>query len=251
MIEIRDLHIQFDGRTILEGINMSVPAGTNLVLLGKNGSGKSVLLKTIAGLINSYSGSVRVGQIEARDYHGLMKKTTDNTDRPSVAYVFQKGGLFDSMNVYDNVAFGLRRRGVEEDRISGIVESSLARVGLAGSEFKLPSELSGGMQKRVGLARAVCFNPDIILYDDPTAGLDPVLSDSIADLILEIRGSLSSTSIVVTHDLKVVEKIADRVALLYGGRIVFEGLGGDFFRTDDPFAKQFIAGDIEGPIDIY
>lgn len=251
MIEIRDLHIQFDGRPILDGINMSVPTGTNLVLLGKNGSGKSVLLKTIAGLIDTYGGSVLVGQTEARDYHKLVKNTMESKEHPSVAYVFQKGGLFDSLNVFENVAFGLRRRGVEEDRIRGIVESSLARVGLAGSESKLPSELSGGMQKRVGLARAVCFNPDIILYDDPTAGLDPVLSDSIADLILEIRGSLSSTSIVVTHDLKVVEKIADRVALLYGGRIVFEGSGGDFFRADDPFAKQFIAGDIEGPIDIY
>ena len=180
-----------------------------------------------------------------------MRKTAGNTDQPSVAYVFQKGGLFDSLDVFENVAFGLRRRGVDEDRIRGIVESSLARVGLAGSESKLPSELSGGMQKRVGLARAVCFNPDIILYDDPTAGLDPVLSDSIADLILEIRGSFSSTSIVVTHDLKLVEKIADRVALLYGGRIVFEGSGEEFFRADDPFARQFIAGDIDGPIDIY
>jgi len=251
MISIKDLSIQFQGRTVIDGISLDIPQGNTMVLLGKNGAGKSVVLKTIAGLIPRYRGSVKVGQTEVHNYNWFASADRDRSVQPSIAYVFQKGGLFDSLNVFENVAFGLRRRGMNDERISEVVTAAIARVGLAGSEQKLPSELSGGMQKRVGLARAVCLDPDIILYDDPTAGLDPVLSDSIADLILEIRGSISSTSFVVTHDLKVVEKIADRVALLYDGRIVFQGTSSEFFSGNDPFAKQFIAGDIEGPIDIY
>ena len=168
-----------------------------------------------------------------------------------IAYVFQKGGLFDSMNVFDNVAFGLRRMKVEEESIEKMVVNSLARVGLRGNEQKMISELSGGMQKRVGLARALCFNPNIIFFDDPTAGLDPILSDSIIDLILEIKNSLKTTSIIVTHDSKLLQKVADSIVLLYNGKIVFEGDSGSFLSKSDPYARQFIEGDIEGPIDIF
>lgn len=250
MIEVRDLRISFNGTPVLSGIDLSVKRGELLALLGKNGSGKTVMLKAVAGLIPGYSGSIRAGGVEMREYFGGAKSPADG-GMPSVSYVFQRGGLFDSMNVFDNIAFGLRRRKLDESSIAEKVRESLAGVGLGGNEHKLPSELSGGMQKRVGLARAVCLNPDILLFDDPTAGLDPILSDSIADLILEIRRSYPMTSIVATHDLAIVRKIAGRAALLYGGRIVFTGDTEEFFHGGNPYARQFIEGEIEGPIDIF
>lgn len=244
MISIEDLVVEFSGRRVLDGISLNVPAGGLTVLLGKNGSGKSVLLKTVMGLIQPGSGAVRIGD---------GAHSADGKEDPTVrmGYVFQKGGLFDSLTVFDNVAFPLRRQGMGEDDVLGIVTGILDRVGLAGSEIKFPSELSGGMQKRVGLARAVCINPEILLYDDPTAGLDPILSDSIAELMLDIRRNYRTTSIVATHDLKVAEKIADEIALLYGGKIVFRGARGDFFGEVSAFARQFRTGDAEGPIDLY
>ncbi len=245
MISAKKVRLGFGGRMVLEGVNMHVPAGGRTALLGKNGCGKSVLLKCFAGLLAGYEGEITIGERDAREAAGT------GAARPSMAYVFQKGGLFDSMNVFDNVAFGLRRRGVPEGRVGELVTGALDRVGLAGSEMKLPSELSGGMQKRVGLARAICLDPEIILYDDPTAGLDPILSDSIADLILDISKASSATSIVVTHDLRLVRKVARDVALLYDGRIVFQGGTKGFFSKEDAFARQFIDGEIEGPIDIY
>jgi phospholipid/cholesterol/gamma-HCH transport system ATP-binding protein len=155
------------------------------------------------------------------------------------------------MNVFDNTAFGLVRMGADPEDVRERVLSSLKRVGLAGSENKLPSELSGGMQKRVGIARAVCMEPDIIIYDDPTAGLDPVLSDSMADLMLEIKDSTGAASVVATHDLHIAEKTADTIILLYGGRAVFNGDCAGFFSKQNEFARQFIDGDSEGPIDIF
>jgi phospholipid/cholesterol/gamma-HCH transport system ATP-binding protein len=245
VITAAGVRLGFGGRMVLEGVDLRVPRGGRTALLGKNGCGKSVLLKCFAGLLSGYEGRITV---DGRDQGAMDGGVATG---PSMAYVFQKGGLFDSMNVFDNVAFGLRRRGMREDRAGEIVNESLARVGLAGSELKLPSELSGGMQKRVGLARAICLDPDIILYDDPTAGLDPILSDSIADLILEISDASSATSVVVTHDLRLVAKVAREVALLYDGRVVFHGDTESFFSKEDPFARQFIEGEIEGPIDIY
>jgi len=252
MIKLKDLHISFEKKVVIDGIDLDVPEGASLVILGKNGSGESVILKAIAGLIASCNGVIKINNLDISDFYSAR----DNTEQESIddfrlAYVFQKGGLFDSMTVFDNVAFGLRRMGVSRESIDEKVMTSLARVGLKGSETKLPSELSGGMQKRVGLARAVCLNPNIILFDDPTAGLDPILSDSIADLILEIKESLNTTSIIVTHDLKVAEKVSDSIALLYNGKIVFQGAGEEFFSGNDLFAKQFIEGEIEGPIDIF
>jgi phospholipid/cholesterol/gamma-HCH transport system ATP-binding protein len=244
MITIRDLRISFGGKPVLDGINLEVPAGGLAVILGKNGSGKSVLLKAVAGLLGGYEGSISINGIEARD-------AGSTAGRFGMAYVFQKGGLFDSMSVFDNVAFGLRRRGRDEPALGAAVSEALRRVGLSGNDEKLPSELSGGMQKRVGLARAICLGPDIILYDDPTAGLDPILSDSIADLILEISAADQATSMVVSHDLKVARKIATMIALLYNGKIVFSGSAEDFFSGENEYARQFIRGDIEGPIDIF
>lgn len=245
MIRIQNLTISFDDIRILENINIEVTKGDLLVILGKNGCGKSVLMKSIAGLIQHYSGSIFINDTD------ILNMSTQKTSMSIYGYVFQKGGLFDSMSVYDNIAFGMRRNNTEEETIRSTITRLLERVGLQGSEDKVPSELSGGMQKRVGLARAICQNPDIILYDDPTAGLDPILSDSIADLILDIKNNNRTTSIVATHDLKVAQKIADRIALIYNGSIVFSGTSNDFFSNNNEFARQFINGDIEGPIDIY
>jgi phospholipid/cholesterol/gamma-HCH transport system ATP-binding protein len=252
MLKIENLHIDFDGITVINDVSFSVPQGKTHVLLGKNGSGKSVILKAIAGINRIFNGSVYIHGKNLLDFY-LARDSFQEQGLSSerLAYVFQKGGLFDSMNIFDNVAFGLRRIGLQEDDISQRVLASLKRVGLAGNEKKLPSELSGGMQKRVGLARAVCMEPSIILFDDPTAGLDPVLSDSIADLIIEIRESLQTTSIVATHDLKVAEKIADDVSLLYGGTFVQSGPKEEFFDKSSSYARQFIEGSIEGPIDIF
>jgi len=243
MINIKDLSVIFENKTILKNINLHINRGRTIVLFGKNGSGKTVLLKVLAGLIESYSGTIEI--------NGQDIKNGKAGSQTTMSYVFQKGGLFDSMNVFENVAFPLRRAGKNADEISRIVSDSLNRVGLSGNESKLPSELSGGMQKRVGFARAICTNPDIILYDDPTAGLDPILSDSISDVIKEIKDAYKSTSFVVTHDIEVARKVADEIALLYKGELVFDGPAPDFFSKNNPYARQFIEADLQGPIDIF
>lgn len=249
MIDIKDLAISFEERNVLNGIDLTVGEGETLVLAGRNGSGKSVLLKIVAGLIRGYSGSVKIKNSDIKDLYSSGAAITPGSFK--IAYVFQKGGLFDSMNVFDNAAFGLRRMGLGEDEVADRVLKVLERVGLKGSEYKLPSEISGGMQKRAGLARAICIDPDIILYDDPSAGLDPILSDSISDLIVDIKRDSRGTAIAVTHDLAVAEKIADRIALLYEGRIVFSGPPDAFFKKDNEYTRQFIEGDPRGPIDIF
>ncbi len=251
MIGVKNLSVSFPGKVVIDDVSFQVNQGETVVIMGKNGSGKSVLLKSIAGLIDEYKGEI---QIDGKDIKELFKKTSDASKKEvrdcMMAYVFQKGGLFDSVNVFDNAAFGLRRMGVAEEEVSERVKSALERVGLKGAESKLPSELSGGMQKRAGIARAVCMKPGVILYDDPTAGLDPILSDSIADLMLEIKSSLNTASIIVTNDLKVARKTADRIALLYSGRFVTFMETEDFFSETDHYSKQFIRGEIDGPIDI-
>lgn len=248
MISIKNLSVAFENKIILDDINIEIPKGSTVIIFGKNGSGKSVLLKTIAGLVRNYKGTIEINGKDIKNIYAGIAGPSD--DSINISYVFQKGGLFDSMNVFDNVAFPLRRKGYDNNSIEEAVAGAMARVGLTGNESKLPSELSGGMQKRVGLARAICVNPEFILYDDPTAGLDPILSDSIADLIIDIKKSYTSTSIVVTHDLKVAEKISDSIILLYNGRIAYSGFNHDFFNSSDPYARQFIEGSLQGPIDI-
>lgn len=243
MINIQNLKVSFGDNLVLNDISLDISEGETLVVMGKNGAGKSVLLKTIAGLIDNYVGVIEIKGVDILSFSELDKK--------SLSYVFQKGGLFDSMNVFDNVAFGLKIQNIEENEVEKRVNDAITRVGLKDAKYKLPSELSGGMQKRVGLARAICLDNQIILYDDPTAGLDPILCDSIADLILEIREALKTTSVVVTHELSVVKKIADKVALLYNGEIVFYGNKENFFSKKDLYSKQFIDGDFEGPIDMF
>ena len=243
MIEIKSASISFGKKNVLQNVSVKSEIMSNTVILGKNGSGKSVLLKIAAGLLVPDSGEVLFDgkKISSEDYFRANKL--------SIGYVFQKGGLFDSMNLFDNVAFPLRRKGLTENEIPDIVLYNLRRVGLEGSEEKFPTELSGGMQKRAGIARVLAMKPKVILYDDPAAGLDPVLTDSIADLILEIRETEKTTSLIVTHDMKFAEKIADDIVLLDSSQIVFYGDKNKFFSLEDPFAHQFVKGEIEGPIE--
>ncbi|MCX7678725.1 MAG: ATP-binding cassette domain-containing protein [Spirochaetes bacterium] len=245
MIDVRNLVVDFGSGPILDGIEFSVKEGETAVVMGKNGCGKSVLLKTIIGLIQPTSGDVLIS--------GISVGKVIKHERPpvEVGYVFQKGGLFDSMTVFDNVAFPLRRKRIPESDIEKRVREVLAMVGLEGNEYKFPSELSGGMQKRVGLARAICKNPQVVLYDDPTAGLDPILTDSICELMISLRESYRITSVVVTHDLKVAEKIANNIFLIYRGKLVFSDSADAFFSYTSEYARQFCEGEIEGPIDIY
>jgi phospholipid/cholesterol/gamma-HCH transport system ATP-binding protein len=248
MIKVENLSISFEKKIILNNIRLNIAAGETMVIFGKNGSGKSVLLKAIAGLIQNYNGIIKINDTDIKQ---LYNNRSTHEDDFKVAYVFQKGGLFDSMNVFENVAFPLRRKGLAEIEIQERVIYSLKRVGLSGNEQKLPSELSGGMQKRVGLARAICVNPNIILYDDPTAGLDPILSDSIADVINEIKAINKSASMIVTHDIKVAQKIAEKAALLYKGELVFSGSTYDFSNGNNVFTRQYIEAKLDGPIDIF
>jgi len=243
LIEIKSASISFGKKNVLQNVSVKSEIMSNTVILGKNGSGKSVLLKIAAGLLVPDSGEVLFDgkKISHEDYFRANKL--------SIGYVFQKGGLFDSMNLFDNVAFPLRRKGLTENEIPDIVLNNLRRVGLEGSEEKFPTELSGGMQKRAGIARVLAMKPKVILYDDPAAGLDPVLTDSIADLILEIRETEKTTSLIVTHDMKFAEKIADEIVLLDSSQIVFYGDKNNFFSLQDPFAYQFVKGEIEGPIE--
>lgn len=246
MVVVDGLGVDFGEQRVLESLCFSVDRRSILVVLGKNGSGKSVLLKAIAALIRPTRGRVLIDEAK------VSPEMYDAADKSAaVGYVFQRGGLFDSMNLFDNVAFGLRRRSLDESTVSGIVRDSLEKVGLGDAAEKYPSELSGGMQKRAGLARALCLKPRLLLYDDPTAGLDPILTDQIADLILSIRDDSATTSVVVTHDMKFARKIADAVILLYDGSIAVKAPKDAFFEKSDEFARQFIEGDIEGPIDIY
>lgn len=249
MISIKDLNLVLENKQILTDLNVNISKGEMLVILGKNGAGKSCLLKTVAGLLEGYTGTITVDDKNIIDIN--RDRWLAKSDNVHISYVFQKGGLFDSMTVFDNVAFGLRRKKVAEDEVDQRVTAAIKNVGLAGNEQKFPSELSGGMQKRVGLARALCQEPEIILFDDPTAGLDPVLTDSIADLIINIKNEYKITSMVVTHDMKFAKKIADKILLLYAGKTVFYDETDIFFQQDDSFARQFINGDIDGPIDIY
>jgi len=245
LITVRNLSFSTDERYILKDINFSLYSGKIVVLLGKNGSGKSLLLKIIAGLVCDFSGEVFLGGIP------VTSRRASPSIKPLLAYVFQKGGLFDSMTVYENTAFALKRIGIPENEIPLRVADSLAKVGLSGSEGKMPSEISGGMQKRVGIARAISMNPDIILFDDPTAGLDPLLSDSIADLILEVTKTAGKSAIVVTNDIDVAFKLADEVALLVDGSFVFWGASSEFFRGNNDYVLQFIKGADNGPIDLF
>ncbi|MBE2205909.1 MAG: ABC transporter ATP-binding protein [Chthoniobacterales bacterium] len=239
LIHVQDLVQQIGAQQILRGLTLDVQPGETLVLLGKSGGGKSVLLRHLIGLMRPVSGSI---VFEGQEITTLTERELEPVRR-KMGMLFQDGALFDSMNVFDNVAFPLRERGERDPGvIRDKVAQSLARVNMEGHDKKMPVNLSGGMRKRVALARAIISPPDVILYDEPTAGLDPIVSDSINRLIRRLQRELNITSLVVTHDMISCNHIADRVALLNTGKIHFQGTLAELRETPDPIVRDFVDG---------
>jgi phospholipid/cholesterol/gamma-HCH transport system ATP-binding protein len=239
MIEVFDLHKTLGTQQVLCGVNLKVTSGHTHVILGRSGSGKSVLLKHLVGLFRPDSGRVL---IDGENIAGLRERQLGPI-RKKVGILFQSGALFDSMNVAENIAFPLREAGLKDEAlIRAKVAEALEMVDLAGEEEKTPDNLSGGMRKRVGLARTIVSRPACILYDEPTTGLDPIATDSINHLIRRLQRRLQATSIVVTHDMKTAFHTADRIAFLHEGRIYFEGTVEELRVSTDPLLVNFIEG---------
>lgn len=238
MIRISDLHKAFGERVVLAGVTLEVPDGSTTVLLGRSGSGKSVLLKHIVGLLRPDQGYVAVDdrQVDALDPDDLVAL------RREIGYVFQFAALFDSLTCGENVAMGLVRQGLPADEVAARTHDALAMVGLAEWADRAPADLSGGMRKRVGIARAVALRPRYILWDEPTTGLDPVTTATMDRLMLRVREELGVTSVVVSHDLKSAFTVADRVALLHEGRVHAAGTVAAIQASEDPIVRQFIEG---------
>lgn len=238
MIEIAELYKSFDDNKVLRGVNLTIEPGQTFAIIGRSGCGKSVLLKHIVGLLEPDSGYVK---IEGQNISELNEYQLTEIRR-KFGFLFQGAALFDSLNVEENVSLSLVENdyGYSKDEIDKKVEEKLALVGLPGIKKLKPSELSGGMRKRIGLARALIHDPSYILYDEPTTGLDPVMSDSIDELIKELADKLNVTSIVVTHDMFSVKNVAARIAMMHEGKIYFNGTPDEVFNSNDPVIKGFI-----------
>jgi len=245
-IDIKNLRKSFGDKSVLRGVDLSVNSGEILCIIGKSGTGKSVILKHLVGILEPDEGSITVDEVLMTNNDEKIK----NKIISKFGILFQGAALFDSMNIFDNVAFGLRRRSLDEDEVKRIVDESLYKVGLSGVENKRPSELSGGMQKRSGLARAIALRPEIMLYDEPTTGVDPITAGVVDNLIMQMRDSFNITSIVVTHDITSAYRISDRIAMLYEGEIIFTGTAEEIRNSENPYIRQFIEGTVNGPIKV-
>jgi phospholipid/cholesterol/gamma-HCH transport system ATP-binding protein len=247
MIEIVNLHKSFDSNYVLRGVDLAIEKGESMVVIGGSGSGKSVLLKHIIGILKPEDGKVLINGVDLttlseHDLYDVRRK---------FGMLFQMSALFDSLSVWENVAFGiLRNKQVPDKEAKAIAIEKLRSVGLVGVEDLMPAELSGGMKKRVGLARAIAHEPEILLYDEPTTGLDPIMADAINDLIVEMKNTLAVTSVAITHDMNSAYKIADRISMLYEGKIIETGSPEEIKSTTNPIVRQFITGSAAGPIKI-
>lgn len=233
-IKVKNLNKSFDNNKVIDNVSFSVKDGEVLAIVGFSGSGKSTILKLICNLLNADSGTIE-------------------TSIGDVAMVFQYSALFDSLNVFNNIAFALKerkefRKKFNQKQLEEIVAQKLKMVGLEGIERKYPAELSGGMQKRVSFARAIVTEPQTILYDEPTSGLDPISSTLIEDYIVRLKDETKAASIVVTHQMSTIQRTADRVIMLYQGRVVFEGTPEEMLSTNNEYAKQFVSASLEGPM---
>lgn len=238
MIEIINLHKSFGNNDVLRGINLTVKEGESLAVIGRSGCGKSVLLKHIVGLLLPDDGHIKfegkiINELKAKELYEIRKR---------FGYLFQGAALFDSMTVEENVSLALVENnfGLSSKEIQKIVDEKLNLVGLPGTQNLKPAELSGGMKKRVGLARALVTNPDYILYDEPTTGLDPIMSDSIDELIRSLNEKLNVTSVIVTHDMFSVKNTADKIAMMHDGKIYFTGTYNEVLNSTDPVIQKFI-----------
>jgi phospholipid/cholesterol/gamma-HCH transport system ATP-binding protein len=239
MIEVRNLKKNFGPNPVLDGVSFGIEKGESLVIIGRSGGGKSVLLKHLIGLLKPDTGQVL---IDGEDITVMNERELLRV-RHRFGMVFQGAALFDSMNVAENVGFAFRRdRRLTEKEIARKVTESLEMVDLPGIENKNPSELSGGMRKRVGLARAIVYEPEIVLYDEPTTGLDPIVSDSIDGLMLRVRDRLQVTTVVVTHDMRTARRVGQRILMLHNKTIYATGTAEDIFGSQDPVVRQFIDG---------
>ena len=245
MIKLTGVHKAFDGTAVLQGVDLHVPKGESMVIIGGSGTGKSVTLKCVLGLIRPDAGKIEVAEedITNADHEAFLAR---------FGMLFQGGALFDSLPVWQNVAFRLMRGALKKPKEEAreIAVDKLRRVGLKSSVAdKFPAELSGGMQKRVGLARAIAAEPEIIFFDEPTTGLDPIMAGVINDLIREIVIEMGATAMTITHDMSSVRAIADRVAMLHDGVIQWTGTVSEMDGCSDPYVQQFINGSAEGPIE--
>lgn len=244
-LQIKNLSKSFGAHQVLKNINLEVGAGESMVIIGGSGSGKSVFLKCMLGLLEPDSGQILVDgkettKLEEHARYQLMTR---------FGMLFQNGALFDSMTVWENVGFGLIQQGHKNNYVKEIAIQKLAQVGLKPHVADMkPADLSGGMRKRVALARAICLDPEIIFYDEPTTGLDPITTDVINNLILKLKKELGATSLTITHNMSSAYKVADKVAMLYNGEMIFEGTPKEIQKTDNPYVQQFINGSAEGPI---
>jgi phospholipid/cholesterol/gamma-HCH transport system ATP-binding protein len=239
MIEVRNLTKSFGAQLVLDSVGFKIENGESVAIIGRSGSGKSVLLKHLIGLLQPDSGEVLIDgeNIVPMNERQLLRV------RRKFGMLFQGAALFDSMTVAENVAFGLRRHEhLTEAEIGRRVAGALEMVDLPGTENKQPAELSGGMRKRVGLARAIIYEPQIVLYDEPTTGLDPIVSDSIDQLLVRVRDQLKVTTVVVTHDMRTARRVGQRVLMLHDKKIYASGAADEFFASQDPVVRQFIDG---------
>jgi phospholipid/cholesterol/gamma-HCH transport system ATP-binding protein len=247
MLEVIDLHKSFGDHEVLKGVNLAVKKGETVVVLGRSGCGKSVLLRHMIGLMKPDTGRILVdGTDITRLNDGELYEM-----RKKFGMLFQGAALFDSLSVWENVGLGLiEHTGLSMEEIRKIVCQKLELVGMSHMDELKPAELSGGMKKRVGLARAIAMDPPLILYDEPTTGLDPIMGDVINELIRDLQRTLRMTAVAVTHDINSAYKIGDRLALMFGGKIVFEGTPDETRATEDELVRQFIEGRAHGPIGV-
>jgi len=245
-IELKNVYKSFGAKKILQGVDLKIEKGESLVIIGGSGTGKSVTLKCILGLLQPDKGSVKVDGIDVASASASVKEKINS----QMGMLFQGAALFDSLSVWENVAFGLiQGKKMNKKQAKKIAIEKLAQVGLNKDVANMyPADLSGGMKKRVGLARAIATNPEIIFFDEPTTGLDPIMSDVINDLIVSCVKKLGATALTITHDMASARKIADKIAMLYQGKIIWVGTVKEIEKTDNPYVKQFISGSAEGPI---
>lgn len=245
VIQLMDVHKSFNNNPVLRGVDLTVYRGETIVIIGGSGTGKSVLLKHIIGLMKPDRGKV----IVAGEDLATLKEHSLNELRKKFGMLFQAAALFDSLSVWENVGFSLRQQtNLSASEIKRLAIEKLALVGLQTVEDRMPSDLSGGMKKRVGLARALAMEPEILLYDEPTTGLDPIMADAINELVVEMKRRLQVTGVAITHDMTSAYKIADRIAMLFEGRILAVGTPEEIRNSNNPIVHQFITGSSVGPI---